>query len=99
MKNKQEIKDKFYKDCGQWCGDVNEEISDWWLERVEDMIEDEKFKHLVPMKDCECGGGHEPIDGVMYRMCKNCRGLYAVRDEDYIKRHGELPDMGYDIND
>jgi hypothetical protein len=69
-------------------------------EQIEEIIEDAKFsvKHLVPMKDCECGGGHEHIEGVMYRMCAKCRGLYAVRDEDYIKRHGELPDMGYDIN-
>ena len=60
--------------------------------KIEEIIEDAKFsvKHLVPMKDCECGEGHEPIPGVMYRMCKNCRGLYAVRDENFIKQRGEL---------
>jgi hypothetical protein len=68
------------------------------LDDLNDFEEDVRFsvKHLVPMKDCECGGGHEPIPGVMYRMCQDCRGLYAVKDLEYIKKHGELPDMYYD---
>jgi hypothetical protein len=69
-------------------------------EQIEEIIEDAKFsvKHLVPMRDCECGEGHEPIPGVMYRMCAKCRGLYAVKDEAFIKERGELPvDFDYEL--
>jgi hypothetical protein len=98
MKNKQELKDEFYKDCGQWCCDVHDQIADWWIDRVEGLIEDEKFKHLVPMKTCEHGGEHKRVPGVMYYMCSECRGLYAVRDEAFIKERGELPiDFDYEL--
>ena len=60
-------------------------------EQIEEIIEDEKFKHLVPMHDCECGGKHDDVDGVLYRLCSKCRGLHCVRDEEFIKRRGELP--------
>jgi hypothetical protein len=60
-------------------------------EQIEEIIEDQKFKHLVPMRDCECGGEHKHIEGVLYRMCQRCRGIYAVRDEEFIKKHGEIP--------
>jgi hypothetical protein len=60
---------------------------------IEELIEDVKFaqNHLVPMKSCECGGEHIAIEGVMYRMCGKCRGIFAVRDEAFIKERGELP--------
>lgn len=67
-------------------------------EQIEDIIEDEKFKHLVPMHDCECGGEHKPIQGVLYRMCQECRGIYAVRDNEFIAKRGELPvDFDYEL--
>lgn len=71
---------------------ILEKYPELWQD-IEALIEDVKFSqpHLVPMNTCECGECHEAIPGVMYRMCSKCRGNYAVRDEEYIKKHGEMP--------
>ena len=67
---------------------------------IEEVIEDVKFDnyHLVPMKSCECGEEHIAIEGVLYRMCAKCRGIFAQKDEAFIKERGELPvDFDYEI--
>ena len=47
-----------------------------------------KKRYLAKMHECAMGGEHEPMDGVLYRRCKKCGNLYAVPDEEYIKRKG-----------
>lgn len=49
-----------------------------------------KKRYLGKMKSCALGGQHEPMDGVLYRRCKKCGNIYPVRDEEFIKRRGEV---------
>lgn len=48
-----------------------------------------KKRYLAKMHECPHGEKHEPMEGVLYRRCKKCGNLYAVRDEMYIQETGE----------
>jgi hypothetical protein len=48
-------------------------------------------RYLAKKDECQLGGHHEPIPGVLYRRCAKCGNIYVVRDDEYIKRRGETP--------
>jgi hypothetical protein len=32
---KEELRELFYKECGQWCGDPFDQVADFWLSKLE----------------------------------------------------------------
>lgn len=34
----EKLVEKFYKECGQYCGDVHGQIGDWWLKEIRSLL-------------------------------------------------------------
>lgn len=42
---REEIREKFYKECGQYCNDAFEEVADWWFPILDEQL-DKKVEEL-----------------------------------------------------
>lgn len=81
---KQEIKDLFYKERGQYCSDVFEEIADWWLTLLDREIEKatkELKEQIENVLDCE----HQCTSECRRSGCNCACGEYHSDDKECIR--------------
>jgi len=46
QQEKDKIEDEFYKECGQYCNDSFGEIADYWLSKIDSILEEKVAEFL-----------------------------------------------------